>query len=161
MKKRDAVKGRKQEQTPMTMSVAMQQLIARGKGRGKEVTLPGIEALRDGVRCSSPKAKTIRPDDRASRRADRAGRFHAWLRAEPGAGGPVHRDARRSRIASRALFDATTEKLAQSVARKTRRRRTDCDVHRRPRVRRTCRARRARRHGVTANVSAVPTGGAS
>jgi hypothetical protein len=36
MKKRDAVKGRKQEQTPVTMNVAMQQLMLTGWCSGGE-----------------------------------------------------------------------------------------------------------------------------
>ncbi len=183
MKKRAAIKGRKQEENPVAMGVAMQQLMlplllamdatkkgllsfvqqmgmvvlsemlateaaaiagpkgkhiegrthhhwgtgttpvsfggrhvslphprvrARGKGRGKEVALPSIEALRDGDPMSDRVVEQIA-----------LGCVHARLRTELG---PVDesietRGASKSN-ASRALIDATTEKLAQFVSRK-------------------------------------------
>jgi len=183
MKKKDAVKGRKQEQTPVTMSVAMQQLMlplllamdatkkgllsfvqqmgmvamsellatqaemiagpkgqhiegrtyhhwgtastsvgfggrhvslsyprvrARGKGRGKEVILPGIEALRDGDPMTERVAEQIALGV-STRGYERS--------LEPVDPSIETRGASKSN-ASRALIDATTEKLAQFVARK-------------------------------------------
>ncbi len=182
MKKRAAVRGRKQEKTPVAMSVAMQQLMlplllamdatkkgllsfvqqmgmvvlsellvteaamiagpkgqhiegrthhhwgtattpvgfggrhvslpyprvrARGKGRG-EVTLPSIEALRDGDPMTERVAEQIA--------LGVSTRGYAQS-LEPVDASIETRGASKSN-ASRALIDATTDKLAQFVARK-------------------------------------------
>src|SRR5277367_4817906 len=183
MKKRAAVRGRKQEKTPVTMSVAMQQLMlplllamdatkkgllsfvqqmgmvalsellvteaamiagpkgrhiegrthhhwgtattpvgfggrhvslpyprvrARGKGRGAEVTLPSIEALRDGDPMTERVAEQIALGV-STRGYERS--------LEPVDATIDARGASKSN-ASRALIDATTDKLAQFVSRK-------------------------------------------
>jgi transposase-like protein len=182
MKKRAAVRGRKQEKTPVAMSMAMQQLMlplllamdatkkgllsfvqqmgmvalsellvteaamiagpkgqhiegrthhhwgtattpvgfggrhvslpyprvrARGKGRG-EVTLPSIEALRDGDPMTERVAEQIALGV-STRGYERS--------LEPVASSIETRGASKSN-ASRTLIDATTEKLAQFVSRK-------------------------------------------
>ena len=183
MKKRAAVRGRKQEKTPVAMSVAMQQLMlplllamdatkkgllsfvqqmgmvalsellvteaamiagpkgqhiegrthhhwgtgttpvgfggrhvslpyprvrARGKGRGAEVTLPSIEALREGDPMTERVAEQIALGV-STRGYERS--------LEPVDGSIEARGGSKSN-ASRALIDATTEKLTQFVSRK-------------------------------------------
>ena len=183
MKKRAAIKGRKQEETPVAMSVAMQQLMlplllamdatkkgllsfvqqmgmvvlsellateaaqiagpkgkhiegrthhhwgtgttpvcfggrnvslphprvrARGKGRGGEIALPSIDALRDGDPMSERVVEQIALGV-STRGYERS--------LEPVDESIETRGASKSN-ASRALIDATTERLAQFVSRK-------------------------------------------
>jgi transposase-like protein len=90
------------------VSLAHPRVRARGKGRGKEVVLPSIEALREGDPMSERVAEQIalgvstRGYERSLERVDES---------------IETRGASKSN-ASRALIDATTEKLAQFVARK-------------------------------------------
>jgi transposase-like protein len=90
------------------VSIAHPRVRARGKGRGNEVVLPSIEALRDGDPMTERVAEQIalgvstRGYERSLEAVD------ATIEA---------RGASKSN-ASRALIDATTEKLAQFVSRK-------------------------------------------
>lgn len=81
---------------------------ARGKGRGAEVTLPSIEKLRDGDPMSDRVAAQIALGV-STRGYDRS--------LEPVDESIETRGTSKSN-ASRALIDATTEKLAQFVSRK-------------------------------------------
>jgi transposase-like protein len=81
---------------------------ASGKGRAAEVTLPSIEALRDGDPMTERVAEQITLG--VSTRGDKRS-------LEPVDPSIETRGASKSN-ASRALIDATTEKLAQFVARK-------------------------------------------
>jgi len=90
------------------VSIAHPRVRARGKGRGNEVVLPSIEALREGDPMTERVAEQIalgvstRGYERSLERVD------ATIEA---------RGASKSN-ASRALIDVTTEKLAQFVSRK-------------------------------------------
>src|SRR5450755_2510863 len=183
MKKRAAIKGRKQEENPVAMGVAMQQLMlplllamdatkkgllsfvqqmgmvvlsellvaeaaqiagpkgkhvegrthhhwgtgttpacfggrhvslphprvrARGKGRGKEVALPSIEALRDGDPMS----------DRVVEQIALGVSTRGYERSLDAVDESMNTRGASKSNASRALIDATTEKLAQFVSRK-------------------------------------------
>ena len=80
----------------------------RGKGHGREVTLPSVEALRDGDPMS----------DRVVEQIALGVSTRGYERSlEPVDGSIETRGASKSN-ASRALIDATTEKLAQFVSRK-------------------------------------------
>ena len=109
---------------------------SRQGSRRRRSTLPSIEAL-----------ARWRSDDRARRRADRARRLHARLRSAAWSrvDTTIEAHGASKSNASRALIDATTEKLAQFVVAQARRRRPRRDVHRRHRVRGSRGAHRARR----------------
>jgi putative transposase len=89
-------------------SIAHPRVRARGKGRGKEVVLPSIEALREGDPMTARVAEQIALGV-STRGYERS--------LEPVDESIKTRGASKSN-ASRALIDATTEKLAQFVARK-------------------------------------------
>lgn len=90
------------------VSVVHPRVRARGKGRGKEVVLPSIEALREGDPMTERVAEQIALGV-STRGYERS--------LEPVDESIETRGASKSN-ASRALIDATTEKLAQFVARK-------------------------------------------
>jgi hypothetical protein len=80
----------------------------RGKGRGKEVALPSIEALRDGDPMS----------DRVVEQIALGVSTRGYERSLDAVDESVNtRGASKSNV-SRALIDATTEKLAQFVSRR-------------------------------------------
>src|SRR5271165_727137 len=81
---------------------------ARGKGRGAEVTLPSIDALRDGDPMTERVAEQI------ALGVSTRGYAQSLEPVDPSI---ETRGASKSN-ASRALIDATTEKLAQFTARK-------------------------------------------
>jgi transposase-like protein len=90
------------------VSIGHPRVRARGKGRGNEVVLPSIEALRDGDPMTARVAEQIALGV-STRGYERS--------LEPVDTTIAARGASKSN-ASRALIDATTEKLAQFVSRK-------------------------------------------
>jgi transposase-like protein len=90
------------------VSLTYPRVRARGKGRGHEVTLPSIEALREGDPMTARVAEQIALGV-STRGYERS--------LEPVDTSIETRGASKSN-ASRILIDATTEKLAQFVARK-------------------------------------------
>ena len=81
---------------------------ARGKGRGKEVALPSIEALRDGDPMS----------DRVVEQIALGVSTRGYERSLDAVDESMDTRGASKSNASRALVDATTEKLAQFVSRK-------------------------------------------
>jgi putative transposase len=90
------------------VSLSYPRVRARGKGRGKEVTLPGIEALREGDPMTDRVAEQI------ALGVSTRGYAKSLEPVDPS----IETRGTSKSNTSRVLIDATTEKLAQFVARK-------------------------------------------
>jgi putative transposase len=90
------------------VSLSYPRVRARGKGRGKEVTLPGVEALREGDPMTDRVAEQI------ALGVSTRGYAKSLEPVDPS----IETRGTSKSNTSRVLIDATTEKLAQFVARK-------------------------------------------